>query len=161
LVETDHGEFNLHTYRDLLSGSIHLAMVKGDISGDDATLVRVNIPSSVRDLLSTQPGAEPAWNINRCLARVAQEGRGVVVMLASHETPADVLASVDMAMGKKGMPPAIAVGSHQTQLTVGLGSQILRDVGVGKIRLMGPQIKYNALSGFDLEVVDFVACGDA
>ena len=59
------------------------------------------------------------------------------------------------------MPPAIAVGSHQTQLTVGLGSQILRDVGVGKIRLMGPQIKYNALSGFDLEVVDFVACGDA
>jgi 3,4-dihydroxy 2-butanone 4-phosphate synthase/GTP cyclohydrolase II len=160
LVDTDHGEFTLHTYRDLLSGSIHLAMVKGDISGDDTTLVRVNIPSSVRDLLSTQPTAEPGWNMSRCLAAVAKQGSGVVVMLANHETPADVLASVDMAMGKKGTPARVAVGNHQAQLTVGLGSQILRDVGVGKIRLMGPPIKYNALSGFDLEVVDFVACGD-
>jgi len=161
IVNTDHGEFKLHTYRDLLSGSIHLAMVKGDISGDDATLVRVNISSSVRDLLSTQPSTEPGWNINRCLSKIAQEGSGVVVLLASHETPNDVLASVDIAMGKKVTPAAVAEGNHQAQLTVGLGSQILRDVGVGKIRLMGPPIKYNALSGFDLEVVDFVACGDA
>lgn len=158
VVNTDHGEFILHTYKDLLSGSIHLAMVMGDIASNESTLVRVNISSSVRDLLSTQPGQEPVWNIHRCLAKVAQEGSGVVVLLATHESPSDILTSVEIAMGKKANPVTVPDGTHNAQLTVGLGSQILRDVGVSKIRLMGPPTKYNALSGFDLEVVDFVSC---
>ncbi len=157
-VNTDHGEFTLHTYRDLLNGNIHLAMVKGDITENESTLVRVNITSSVRDLLNTQPGDEPGWNIQRCLEKIAKEGSGVVVLLATHETPADVLASVDIAMGKTSTHLPAAAGSHNAQLNVGLGSQILRDVGVSKIRLMSAPIKYNALSGFDLEVVGFEAC---
>lgn len=157
-VKTDHGEFTLHTYRDLLSGNIHLAMVKGDVAKNESTLVRVNITSSVRDMLNTQPGDEPSWNIQRCLEKISQEGSGVVVLLASHESPAEVLASVDIAMGKIGTHLPVSTGGHAAQLTVGLGSQILRDIGVSKIRLMSAPIKYNALSGFDLEVVGFEAC---
>ena len=78
-------------------------------------------------------------------------------MLAHSETAAETLASVDIAMGNKPTPLPATDGGPNVYLTVGLGSQILRDVGVSKIRLMGPPIKYNAISGFELEVVDFVS----
>jgi 3,4-dihydroxy 2-butanone 4-phosphate synthase / GTP cyclohydrolase II len=154
-VQTDHGEFILHSYKDLLSGAIHLAMVKGNVVAEEATLVRVHLASSVRDLLGTQPGSKPSWNIHRCLAKVAEHGTGVVVLLAHQESVSDVLTSLDIAFGKKIAPTQIADGTHNTHMTVGLGSQILRDVGVHKICLMGAPVKYNAISGFDLEVVDF------
>lgn len=156
-VETDYGQFVLHTYKDLLAGDIHHAMVRGDVKKDDASLVRVHLASSVRDLFATQPGKMPSWNVHRCLKKVAEEGSGVVVLLANSETPADILASVDIALGQQSAPEVVNNGSSSVYLTVGLGSQILRDIGVSKIRLMGAPIKYNAISGFDLEVVEFVA----
>ncbi|MGK0499072.1 MAG: 3,4-dihydroxy 2-butanone 4-phosphate synthase/GTP cyclohydrolase II [Oceanicoccus sp.] len=156
-VNTDHGDFMLHSYKDLLSGDIHHAMVKGDVAQDESTLVRVHLPSSVRDLFGTQPSENPSWNMQRCLQKVATEGSGVVVLLAHAESPDEVIASIDIAMGKKPAPITTSDNGTSTYLTVGLGSQILRDVGVSKIRLMGAPIKYNAISGFDLEVVDFVA----
>jgi 3,4-dihydroxy 2-butanone 4-phosphate synthase/GTP cyclohydrolase II len=155
-IDTDYGAFTLHSYKDLLNGSIHLAMVKGDVSNDESALVRVQVASSVRDLLGSQPDNEPSWNIQRCLKRIAEEGSGVVVLLAHQESPADILVSVDIALGNKAKPEPATDGAHNTQMTVGLGSQILRDVGVSKFRLMGAPVKYNALSGFDLELVDFV-----
>jgi 3,4-dihydroxy 2-butanone 4-phosphate synthase/GTP cyclohydrolase II len=157
MVNTDHGEFSLHTYKDLLSGDIHYALVKGDVTQDESTLVRVHVASSIRDLFGTQPSDTPGWNMQRCIKKVAEEGSGVVVLLAHNELPEEKLASIDIAMGKKPAPIVVADGSSNAYLTVGLGSQILRDVGVSKIRLMGAPIKYNAISGFDLEVVDFVA----
>ncbi|WP_339338892.1 bifunctional 3,4-dihydroxy-2-butanone-4-phosphate synthase/GTP cyclohydrolase II [uncultured Oceanicoccus sp.] len=156
-VNTDYGEFTLHTYKDLLAGDIHHALVKGDVSKDDATLVRVHLASSIRDLFGTQPGESPSWNIQRCIKKVAEEGSGVVVLLAHDERPEETLASVDIAVGKKPPLSAVVDGSSNAYLTIGLGSQILRDVGVSKLRLMGPPIKYNAISGFDLEIVDFVS----
>jgi 3,4-dihydroxy 2-butanone 4-phosphate synthase/GTP cyclohydrolase II len=78
-----------------------------------------------------------------------------VLLVDSPETQDDLLASVEVAMGNKPKPKLDNGGSQSTYFTVGIGSQILRAVGVGKIRLMGPPIKYNAISGFDLEVVEF------
>lgn len=156
VVNTDHGEFTLHTYKDLLAGDIHHALVKGDVHQSDSTLVRVHVSSAIRDLFCTQPGDDTSWNIQRCLQKVSEEGTGVVVLLAHTETYSDIMTSVDIATGNKPAPQATADGSQNAYLTVGLGSQILRDVGVSKIRLMGAAIKYNAISGFDLEVVDFV-----
>jgi 3,4-dihydroxy 2-butanone 4-phosphate synthase/GTP cyclohydrolase II len=155
-VNTDFGEFTLHSYKDLLAGDIHFAMVKGDIKEQDPTLVRVHVASALRDLFGTQLHKGTSWNIHRCMEEVAKEGSGVVVLLAGKEDNGALLDSVEIAMGKKTASPA-SDGSHNAYLTVGLGSQILRDVGVGKIRLMGPPIKYNAISGFDLEVVDYAS----
>jgi 3,4-dihydroxy 2-butanone 4-phosphate synthase / GTP cyclohydrolase II len=152
-VQTDHGEFTLHTYKDLLAGDIHHAMVKGEIKEDQPALARVHLASTMRDLLSTQPHETPNWNVQRCLAKVAEEGSGIVVVLANKESASEALADVDIAMGKAPKPGVI----NANYLTVGLGSQILRDVGAGQLRLMGAPIKYNAISGFDLEVVEHVA----
>lgn len=155
-VRTEYGEFVLHTYRDLVNGDIHFAVAGGAIERERPTLVRVHVAAALRDLVGTlPPGTPPGWNIHRCMQRIGREG-GVVVLLAGPESPADLLTSADIAFGKT--PAAVpADGGHSNPyMTVGLGSQILRDLGVGKIRLMGAQLRYNAISGFDLEVVEFV-----
>lgn len=153
-LNTDFGEFQLHSYRDQLAGNVHLALSHGDIDTDKPCLTRVHLGGAVRDLLQAQtPDGDTGWNMNRCLKAIAEEG-GVVVLLANSESPEQVLASLDVARGNKPVPHG--EGVDNTWLTVGLGSQILRDLGVGKIRLMGAPIKYNALSGFDLELLEFV-----
>lgn len=155
-VQTAHGEFTLSAYRDQSSGRLHMALHLGAISADVPTLVRVHAPSTVRDLLGTEAPGWPSWNIGRCLEAVALAGSGVVVVLASTETDDAVLESVDIALGQHCRDDSPA-GTASSYTTVGIGSQILRDLGVGKIRLMGAPIKYNAISGFDLEVTEFVS----
>ncbi|MCB1706423.1 MAG: 3,4-dihydroxy-2-butanone-4-phosphate synthase [Halioglobus sp.] len=155
-IDTEHGEFRLTVYRDQTAGEVHLAMSRGDIVADEPTLVRVHVQSVMRDLVTSKLPGRPTWNLSRCLQEVAASGRGVVVLLAQAERPEQLLASIDMALGEAG---AAASTLPDTYTTVGLGSQILQDLGVGKIRLMGAPIKYNAISGFDLEVLDFVDPG--
>ncbi|MEX1664556.1 bifunctional 3,4-dihydroxy-2-butanone-4-phosphate synthase/GTP cyclohydrolase II [Zhongshania arctica] len=156
-IATDFGDFVLHAYKDSVAGEIHFAVQKGDISADSPTLVRVHLGSSVRDLLQTQsPGSTTGWNMHRSLETVAKHG-GVVVLLANRETPESILAELGIAQGTKSPLQGDSIQYKTTYFNIGLGSQILRDVGVGKIRLMGAPVKYNAISGFDLEVVEFVS----
>ena len=106
--------------------------------------------------LGSQIAEQPSWSMANCMQAVAKRGCGVIVILARAETADQLLASVDMALGE---PAATGTAPPDSYTTVGLGSQILRDLGVGKIHLMGAPIKYNAISGFDLEVLDFVQPG--
>ena len=94
--------------------------------------------------------------MHRSLETIAAHG-GVVVLLANRETPESILAELGIAQGTQPPLQGDSVQYQTTYFNVGLGSQILRDVGVGKIRLMGAPVKYNAISGFDLEVVEFVS----
>ena len=153
-INTDYGEFDLTVFRDNLSGFVHLALTKGDITPGTPSLVRVHVGSSVRDLLQAQAPDRESWNMARSLQAIADQG-GVVVLLANSESTEDILDGLQIAQGE--MPPPRGEGKDDSYLTVGLGSQILRSLGCGKIRLMGAPIKYNALSGFDLEVVEYVA----
>jgi 3,4-dihydroxy 2-butanone 4-phosphate synthase/GTP cyclohydrolase II len=107
----------------------------------------------MRDLVTSQIASRPAWNLGKCLKAVAEHGSGVIVILSRAERPEQLLDSIDMVLGET--PPA-GGRPQETYTSVGLGSQILKDLGVGKIHLMGAPIKYNAISGFDLEVLDFV-----
>jgi 3,4-dihydroxy 2-butanone 4-phosphate synthase/GTP cyclohydrolase II len=152
-VNTAHGEFQLTAYRDQTAGEVHLALSRGEIVPHEPTLVRVHVQSTLRDMVGSEIPGKPTWNIAKCLQTVAENGRGVIVLLARSETPEQLLGSIDMAMGE-GVPSGLMTPDSYT--TVGLGSQILKDLGVGKIHLMGAPIKYNAISGFDLEVLDFV-----
>ena len=155
-IDTEHGEFRLTVYRDQTAGEVHLALSRGEILADEPTLVRVHVQSVMRDLVTSKLSDRPTWSLGKCLQAVAANGRGVVVLLAQAERPDQLLASIDMALGE----PATGSGIlPDTYTTVGLGSQILQDLGVGKIRLMGAPIKYNAISGFDLEVLEFVDPG--
>jgi 3,4-dihydroxy 2-butanone 4-phosphate synthase/GTP cyclohydrolase II len=104
--------------------------------------------------LAVSSAERASWSIQDSLSRVGQEGGGVVVLINKQESDAELLAQVDAVLGAD-LPDDSqqkSVGYSQ----VGMGAQILRDLGVGKIRLMGAPVKYNALEGFGLEVVEFV-----
>ena len=152
-IDTEYGRFKLTVYRDQTDGDVHLAVSMGDISPGEPTLVRVHVQSIMRDLITSRIDSHPTWSFSRCLQAVAKRGHGVIVILANAERPEQLLASVDLVLGGSGPTPAV---SREAYNTVGLGSQILKDLGVGKIHLMGAPIKYNAISGFDLEVLEFV-----
>jgi len=157
VIDTEHGEFRLTAYRDQTAGDVHLALSRGAILAHEPTLVRVHVQSVMRDLVTSRVAERQSWSLGKCLRAVAANGRGVVVILARSERPEQLLVSIDMALGEPGT--AVAT-TPDTYTTVGLGSQILKDLGVGKIHLMGAPIKYNAISGFDLEVLDFVNPGN-
>ena len=156
-ITTRHGEFTLSVYQESTQGHVHMALSVGDISMDTPTLVRVHTTASMRDLLSVTSAGQVSWSIQDSLSRVAAEGSGVVVLINKEESDADLLTQVDAVLGAD-LPDDSqqrSVGYSQ----VGMGAQILRDLGVGKIRLMGAPVKYNALEGFGLEVVEFVEPG--
>jgi len=153
-ITTRHGEFMLSVYQESTQGHVHMALSKGEFDQETPTLVRVHTVSSVRDLLAVSSAERASWSIQDSLSRVGQEGGGVVVLINKQESDAELLAQVDAVLGAD-LPDDSqqkSVGYSQ----VGMGAQILRDLGVGKIRLMGAPVKYNALEGFGLEVVEFV-----
>ncbi|EAQ98591.1 3,4-dihydroxy-2-butanone-4-phosphate synthase [Congregibacter litoralis] len=153
VISTRYGNFQLATYRDRTHGGLHIALSLGEISATEPTLVRVHATSTLRDLLGSDVQGQVGWSVQRSLAAIAKSGSGVLVLLGRSETDEQLLHSVDLALGEIEPRDPKASDSYNT---VGVGSQILRELGVGKIRLMGAPIKYNAISGFGLEVIDYL-----
>lgn len=145
-LQTRHGAFRVLTYLDGYQGQLHLALVRGEVKRDTPTLVRVQAAETLRDLLDSHPGQ---WNLDRSLARVAEEGAGVVVLLAQQEAPEAVIEQLQQGT-QKPRPPSFP------QRTLGIGAQILRDVGVRRMRLLSFPVSYKAVSGFELEVAEFI-----
>ncbi|WP_067514901.1 bifunctional 3,4-dihydroxy-2-butanone-4-phosphate synthase/GTP cyclohydrolase II [Endozoicomonas ascidiicola] len=156
LLNTDFGQFDLHIYQDNIANCKHIALSKGYITPDNPALVRVHAMEPIRDLLAAQGDGRASWSLHNALAKVAEEGSGVVVLLDSDEHQALGTALErffdDSSDRSDGMSRAYQ--------TTGTGSQILRDLGVGKMRLLSSPIKFAALSGFDLEVVEYLPYGD-
>ena len=148
-LDSELGHFNLVTYRDSVENNVHLALTLGTICPEEPTLVRVHNMEPLRDLLMVnQPGR---WSLRAAMAKVAEAGSGVVLLLGNPLTGPDLLAHLERQLGSEGK-----VVSPATYSTVGAGSQILRDLGVRKMRLMSSPMKFNAISGFDLEVVEYL-----
>ncbi|EIK52832.1 bifunctional 3,4-dihydroxy-2-butanone 4-phosphate synthase/GTP cyclohydrolase II-like protein [Stutzerimonas stutzeri TS44] len=143
-LDTELGQFNLVTYRDSVEDTVHMALTRGEISPEEPTLVRVHNMEPLRDLLLvTVPGR---WSLRAAMTEVAKAGKGVVLLLGNPLTGPQLLSQLNHQQ-----PPTPA-----TYSTVGAGSQILRDLGVRKMRLMSMPMKFNAISGFDLEVVEYL-----
>jgi 3,4-dihydroxy 2-butanone 4-phosphate synthase/GTP cyclohydrolase II len=143
-LDTELGQFNLVTYRDAVEDTAHMALTLGKLCAEEPTLVRVHNMDPLRDLfLVNQPGR---WSLRAAMAEVAKAGSGVVLLLGNPLTGPELLAH----LGRQ--QPA----TPATYSTVGAGSQILRDLGVRKMRLLSSPMKFNAISGFDLEVVEYL-----
>ncbi|TBW51015.1 3,4-dihydroxy-2-butanone-4-phosphate synthase [Marinobacter halodurans] len=153
-LDTEYGMFQLHTYRDTIQGGTHLALTMGDVQEGDPVLVRVHITDTLRDLLGARRTGSHSWPLHRALERVGAEGRGVVVILNSGEDSYNLDDRIHEFFDEG--PRSAAKGSSGVYFTVGTGSQILRDLGVGKMRLLSAPIKFSAISGFDLEVVEYL-----
>ena len=159
-VVTEHGEFLLKTYRDTARGECHFALIKGQITADDPTLVRVHVGSTARDVLgilstptaNTLPSEYKRWSFHSALHKIAQEGAGVLVLICHNETTEEIEESIDWLISGRKQHPKAEVAYKQ----VGTGSQILKDLGVCKMRLLSAPFKFSALSGFNLEVTEYI-----
>ncbi len=153
---TDHGEFELHTFRDTIDNELHYALVMGDIADGEPVLTRVHVANIFPDMLSGERTGKRSWSLNAAIERVAQEGRGVVLIIGNHE-PLKCICDQITLFGKEDRgeikPSAITKGGSKR---VGIGSQILAELGAYKLRLLSTERKFYALSGFKIEIVDFV-----
>ena len=146
-IETVHGEFQLIAYSDRIGRETHLALVKGKIDAAKVVLVRVHEPVSVIDLLDTGSTTH-SWTCNDALAAIAKVGCGVLLLLHRQETADELLARA-RPPGADRAPPKMTLRNY------GIGAQILRDLGVKKMRLMALPRRMPSMAGFDLEVVGY------
>ena len=158
-LDTEYGTFEMFRYRELGNPDIHVALVKGEPK-DGVTTVRVHGFNPTRDLLKlNKADGEPAWNLDKALKTIAASDRGVLVWIGQRHLQ-DLGPALDTLKAPKNVKSNAAL-SQQYQ-TIGVGAQILRDVGVKKMRLLSSPLRFNALSGFDLEVEEYVSpaqCG--
>jgi 3,4-dihydroxy 2-butanone 4-phosphate synthase/GTP cyclohydrolase II len=154
-IHTAHGPFRLIAFRDKPSGSAHLALVHGDLAPGLEALVRVHQPVSVLDLLETQATTH-SWNISASMAAIKQSERGVMVLLNCGESASDLFAQF-AALDAPEVRPKGRAASMDLR-SYGIGAQILRELGVGKMQLLANPRKMPSMTGFDLEVVGFRAC---
>jgi 3,4-dihydroxy 2-butanone 4-phosphate synthase/GTP cyclohydrolase II len=154
-IDTPWGAFRLVAYRDKPGRSPHLALVRGEISADRETLVRVHEPLSVLDLLDSRSEGH-SWPLPLAMQRVADHGDGVIVLLNCAQ-PADMLFAELGASGAAHVDPRPPQrrGGRMDLRTYGVGAQILKDLGVGRMRLLSRPRKMPSMTGFDLEVVGF------
>ncbi|MGD9598152.1 MAG: bifunctional 3,4-dihydroxy-2-butanone-4-phosphate synthase/GTP cyclohydrolase II [Steroidobacteraceae bacterium] len=149
-VMTEFGEFRLLAFEDHVQRDVHLALVRGDVSGRRAPLVRVHLADTLRDVLGAGIGPPRAWTLRAALARIAREGCGVVVVLRRHETPRDLIASIH-----DGEPPPPAAAGEVLR-TFGVGAQILKDLGVTRMQVLSAPKQMHGISAFDLEIEGYV-----
>ena len=152
-LPTVHGTFRLISYEDRIEGGVHMAMVMGDVRRDEPTLVRVHVVDPLRDLVGAEYNGPANWTLWAALQKVAEEGRGVVVVLANHESSQALLERIPHLTQP---PRQYSRSQSRIYSEVGTGAQILQDIGVGKLRHLGPPLKYAGLTGYDLEVVESI-----
>ncbi|MBV6415539.1 MAG: Riboflavin biosynthesis protein RibBA [Steroidobacteraceae bacterium] len=149
-IATEFGEFRLLAYEDHVQRDVHLALVRGDVTGRRVPLVRVHLADTLRDVLGAGVGPARAWTLRAALARIAREGCGVVVVLRRHETPRDLIASIH-----DGEAPGPAAAGEVLR-TFGVGAQILKDLGVTRMQVLSAPKQMHGISAFDLEIEGYV-----
>ena len=161
-VQTDLGEFRLYAYEDRVSQDVHLALACGHLDGAETPLVRVHLPETLRDLVGVR-GTQRAWTLHAVMQRIADAGNGVVVLLRQQESPRDLTESV-RAMASLAAQTAMqqeraekAEGGEGAVLrTFGVGAQILKDLGVRRMRVLSAPKQMHGISAFDLEIEAYV-----
>ena len=147
-IETAHGPFRLHSFRDRLSGELHFALVRGT-PGPEPTLVRVHVKNPLSDVLHWQR-EDFGLNVSDAMARIAREGRGVLVVLSEPAGPEALLARIT-----ERAEPAPARSAQWRRN--GAGAQILAELGLRQLRVLGTPRRQVGLAGYGLEVVETLA----
>ncbi|HET7359302.1 MAG TPA: 3,4-dihydroxy-2-butanone-4-phosphate synthase [Rhodanobacteraceae bacterium] len=149
-VETEAGAFRLLAWRDRLHDGLHFALVRGDVGDGAPVLTRVHVRNTLSDVLHLKRD-DLGLTVTAALRRIADEDRGVLLVLSGEDSPEALLAHLDGTMPVAGKREA-----QREWRQLGLGAQILADLGVRRLRVLGTPRKLVGLAGFGLEVVDHV-----
>lgn len=155
VLPTEYGDFVLHAYQDKLEKKLHLALVKGKLNPDTPTLVRVHLENPISDLTGSL-AKDRGWPVDDVLKRLSKEESGVLVILCNQYEPLELINQIESYRTSKEQLKSNRNKNSKDLRTIGLGAQILSDLGVRKMRVLSAPKRIHALSGFGLEVVEYV-----
>ena len=144
-VVNEFGEFKLIVWRDILKDEYHFSLSKGDLSKVDSPLVRVQTQSILQDTLGIEELGKN-WSIRRSIERISKEDAGLFVLINHRDAKSYWLNKLK----DKEVEP------KRNRRVIGVGSQICRALNLKKITVLGTPTKYNAVSGFNIEITGFV-----
>ncbi|MCH8335678.1 MAG: 3,4-dihydroxy-2-butanone-4-phosphate synthase, partial [Proteobacteria bacterium] len=154
IVNTAHGEFTMYCYDDHVNHAVHIVLAKGDLKTATEPLVRVHIQNTLGDILGIQDRSL-GWPIDSAIERIAAEEAGVVVILRERETSRELVESIE----ELSRPPDELQEKRDGDAvlrTYGIGAQILRDLGIQRMRVLSAPKQMHGISGFDLEISEYV-----
>ncbi len=155
-VHTEFGAFRLYCYEDHVHRNVHIALVKGALDSQLPPLVRVHLQDTLRDVVGVRSD-NLGWPLQAALRRVAGEPSGVVVILRTEVSPREFMTSVSQLDAR----PTAARGVGATVVrTYGIGAQILKDLGLKRMRVLSAPKQLQGLSAYDLEVTEYVDGGE-
>ena len=148
----------MYCFDDHVNRAVHVALVKGELSADGNPLVRVHLQDTLGDVIGVQDRAL-GWPLDSAIERIAREEVGVIVLLREQESSREFVDSVEM-LGQGRSKFDAQQAEHGVLRTYGIGAQILRDLGLSKIRVLSAPKHMYAISGFDLEITEYVQDDD-
>lgn len=157
-VPTEFGEFELHVYEDHLHKTVHMALTRGEIEPEQPTPVRVHLQDTLGDVVGIQ-WQSMGWPLRNAMKRIGREG-GVVVILRPEDNPRELIERLQHGpdMPEPDEPPG--EDGATVLRTYGIGAQILADLGVRKMKVLSAPKRMQGISGFGLEVVEYVGTSD-
>jgi 3,4-dihydroxy 2-butanone 4-phosphate synthase/GTP cyclohydrolase II len=154
VVQTVHGEFTMYCYDDRVNQAVHIALAKGDLASSATPLVRVHIQNTLGDVIGVQ-SRSLGWPIDSAMRRIAEEDAGVVIVLREQESSRDLMDAVNGLARDQDELWSRRSGDEVLR-TYGVGAQILRDLGVERMRVLSAPKHLYGISGFGLEITEYV-----
>ncbi len=155
VVDTEHGEFTVYCFDDHVNRAVHVALVKGDLGSVETPLVRVHLQDTLSDVIGVK-SSSLGWPLSSAIRRIADEGVGVIVLLRDQESSRDFMDSIE-TLGQQSDELESRRSGDDVLRTYGVGAQVLRDLGLSKIRVLSAPKHMYAISGFDLEITEYVS----
>ena len=153
-IDTEFGKFRLMTFEDHINRDVHFALVKGKITDESNPLIRVHVENSLRDSIGVNHQSL-GWPMKSALKHLSKEEDSLLVALCYSSQPKDFLEMV-IGIEAEEMEDSETQAESSVLRTYGTGSQILRDIGVKRMRVLSEPKKMQAISGFDLEITEYV-----
>ncbi len=160
-LNTAYGEFTATVYEDQVEGDVHMALSYGDVRADSTSLVRVHVHRGLFDMVVT-PENRSTWSIDDSMKAIAESGQGVLTLLAYNEHKDELVSRMqnhERSDARSGDVPKTSNKNGELNKSLrmlGAGGQILADQGVGKLAVLGRERKAYALSGFGLEISEYL-----
>lgn len=154
LIQTRHGQFTMVCYDDHVNRAVHVALVKGNLEESDNPLVRVHLQDTLGDVIGVKDRGL-GWPLEGAIERIARETAGVIVLLRDQETSRGFIEAVEH-LGSGSDELTERRSGEAVLRTYGVGAQILRDLGLSRIRVLSAPKHMYAISGFDLEITGYV-----
>ena len=153
-IDTEFGKFRLMTFEDHINRDVHFALVKGKITDESNPLIRVHVENSLRDSIGVNHQSL-GWPMKSALKQLSKEEDSILVALCYSSQPKDFLEMVKGIEAEQ-IEDSEKQAESSVLRTYGTGSQILRDIGVKRMRVLSEPKKMQAISGFDLEITEYI-----